>query len=73
MLWLAAKSYNSPSEEAHRKLIWLNNRKVVLVHNILADEGIKSYRLGMTFFADMVWREKKRNDEFITYSKCVSA
>ncbi|XP_053181103.1 procathepsin L-like [Scomber japonicus] len=55
-----AKSYNSPSEEAHRKLIWLNNRKVVLVHNILADEGIKSYRLGMTFFADMENEEYKR-------------
>lgn len=34
--------------------IWLNNRKLVLVHNILADQGIKSYRLGMTQFADMV-------------------
>lgn len=34
--------------------IWLNNRKLVLVHNILADQGIKSYRLGMTQFADLV-------------------
>uniref|UniRef100_A0A3Q2WZB6 Cathepsin L2-like n=1 Tax=Haplochromis burtoni TaxID=8153 RepID=A0A3Q2WZB6_HAPBU len=48
------KSYHSPSEEAHRRQIWLNNRKFVLVHNILADQGLKSYRLGMTYFADMV-------------------
>ncbi|XP_056158107.1 procathepsin L-like [Lampris incognitus] len=47
------KTYTSPSEEAHRRQVWLNNRKLVLVHNIMADEGIKSYRLGMTFFADM--------------------
>lgn len=44
-------------EEARRKEIWLDNRQVVLVHNILADQGIKSYRMGMTEFADMVSRE----------------
>uniref|UniRef100_A0A668UY44 Uncharacterized protein n=1 Tax=Oreochromis aureus TaxID=47969 RepID=A0A668UY44_OREAU len=50
---LAEKSYDSPSEEAHRKQIWLSNRKLVLMHNILTDQGLKSYRLGMTYFADM--------------------
>uniref|UniRef100_A0A3Q4G987 Cathepsin L.1 n=1 Tax=Neolamprologus brichardi TaxID=32507 RepID=A0A3Q4G987_NEOBR len=54
----AEKSYDSESEEVHRKQIWLNNRKHVLVHNILADQGLKSYRLGMTHFADMVYAEK---------------
>eukprot|EP00064_Thunnus_orientalis_P006738 superscaffoldBa00000715_g6756 len=54
------RTYSSPSEEAHRRQIWLNNRKLVLVHNIMADEGIKSYRLGMTFFADMENEEYKR-------------
>ncbi|XP_041827676.1 cathepsin L.1 [Melanotaenia boesemani] len=53
------RSYSSPSEEAHRKQIWLNNRKMVLVHNMMADQGIKSYRLGMTFFADMENEEYK--------------
>ncbi|XP_039897601.1 procathepsin L-like [Simochromis diagramma] len=48
------KSYDSESDEAHRKQIWLNNRKHVLVHNILADQGLKSYHLGMTHFADML-------------------
>uniref|UniRef100_UPI0037E941A0 cathepsin L.1 n=1 Tax=Semicossyphus pulcher TaxID=241346 RepID=UPI0037E941A0 len=54
------RSYNSPVEETHRKEIWLSNRRVVLVHNIMADQGIKSYRLGMTYFADMENEEYKR-------------
>ncbi|KAM9842818.1 cathepsin L.1 [Aulostomus maculatus] len=53
------KSYTL-SEETHRKQIWLSNRKLVLVHNILADQGIKSYRLGMTVFADMENEEYRR-------------
>ncbi|KAK7904098.1 hypothetical protein WMY93_016705 [Mugilogobius chulae] len=58
------KSYSSPSEEAQRKDVWLRNRKLVLVHNMLADQGIKSYRLGMNFFGDLRpaclvdWRDK---------------
>lgn len=48
-----AKTYSSPSEEAQRKDVWLRNRKMVLVHNMLADQGIKTYRLGMNFFADL--------------------
>ncbi|TSM77431.1 Cathepsin L [Bagarius yarrelli] len=47
------KIYKSLEEEIQRKNTWLENRKLVLVHNMLADQGIKSYRLGMTFFADM--------------------
>ncbi|XP_076013879.1 cathepsin L.1 [Genypterus blacodes] len=54
------RSYSSPSEEAHRKQIWLTNRRLVLVHNMMADQGIKSYRLGMTYFADMENEEYKR-------------
>ncbi|XP_039898109.1 procathepsin L-like isoform X2 [Simochromis diagramma] len=54
------KSYDSPSEEAHRKQIWLNNREFVLIHNILADQSFKSYRLGMTYFADMENEEYKQ-------------
>ncbi|XP_037550685.1 cathepsin L.1 [Nematolebias whitei] len=54
------RSYSSLSEETHRKQIWLTNRKLVLVHNIMADQGIKSYRLGMTYFADMENEEFRR-------------
>ncbi|KAK7904094.1 hypothetical protein WMY93_016701 [Mugilogobius chulae] len=53
------KSYSSPSEEAQRKDVWLRNRKLVLVHNMLADQGIKSYRLGMNFFGDLENAEYK--------------
>ncbi|XP_072221684.1 cathepsin L.1 [Leuresthes tenuis] len=54
------RSYSSPLEEARRQQTWLKNRKLVLVHNIMADQGIKSYRLGMTYFADMENEEYKR-------------
>ncbi|KAI4890025.1 hypothetical protein NFI96_024326, partial [Prochilodus magdalenae] len=50
---LSGKSYGSSEEESQRKMIWLNNLKLVLEHNLLADQGIKSYRLGMNHFADM--------------------
>uniref|UniRef100_A0A3B4GPD5 Cathepsin L.1 n=1 Tax=Pundamilia nyererei TaxID=303518 RepID=A0A3B4GPD5_9CICH len=53
-------SYDSELDEAHRKQVWLNNRKFVLMHNILADQGLKSYRLGMTHFADMDHEEYKQ-------------
>ncbi|KAF5895650.1 cathepsin L1-like, partial [Clarias magur] len=47
------KIYTCVEEEYWRKMTWLENRKLVLVHNMQADQGIKSYRLGMTYFADM--------------------
>ncbi|XP_036443815.1 cathepsin L1-like [Colossoma macropomum] len=47
------KSYGSVEEESRRKMIWLDNRKLVQEHNVLADQGIKSYRLGLNHFADM--------------------
>ncbi|XP_036449126.1 cathepsin L1-like [Colossoma macropomum] len=47
------KSYGSVEEEAQRKMIWLDNRKLILEHNMLADQDLNSYRLGMNRFADM--------------------
>ncbi|KAL6478430.1 hypothetical protein MHYP_G00142650 [Metynnis hypsauchen] len=47
------KSYDSEEEESQRKMTWLDNRKLVLEHNMLADQGLRSYRLGMNRFADM--------------------
>ncbi|KAM9466200.1 cathepsin L-like peptidase [Clarias gariepinus] len=47
------KIYKSVEEETQRKNTWIENRKLVLLHNMLADQGIKSYRLDMTFLADM--------------------
>ncbi|KAJ8289483.1 hypothetical protein GJAV_G00001810 [Gymnothorax javanicus] len=56
------KVYSSSEEEDQRKLTWLSNRKYVIVHNMLADEGIKSYRLGMNYFADMDNQEYRRTE-----------
>ncbi|KAL7873632.1 hypothetical protein AOLI_G00127030 [Acnodon oligacanthus] len=47
------KRYGSVEEESQRKMTWLNNLKLVLEHNRLADQGLKSYRLSMNHFADM--------------------
>ncbi|KAL2098490.1 hypothetical protein ACEWY4_004970 [Coilia grayii] len=47
------KSYSSFQEEAYRKNIWLSTRRRVLAHNILADQGISTYRMGMNHFSDM--------------------
>ncbi|KAF5892497.1 cathepsin L1-like, partial [Clarias magur] len=55
------KIYKSVEEESQRKMTWLENRKLVLVHNMLADQGIKSYRLGMTYFADMSNQEYRHS------------
>ncbi|KAF4084347.1 hypothetical protein AMELA_G00127610 [Ameiurus melas] len=55
------KIYKSVEEESQRKNTWLENRKLVLVHNMLADQGIKSYRLGMTYFADMSNQEYRQS------------
>ncbi|KAL2099336.1 hypothetical protein ACEWY4_005816 [Coilia grayii] len=47
------KVYSTPEEEAWRKDIWLSTRRRVLAHNILADQGIKTYHMGMNQFSDM--------------------
>ncbi|KAL2099335.1 hypothetical protein ACEWY4_005815 [Coilia grayii] len=47
------KVYSTPEEEAWRKDIWLSTRHRVLAHNILADQGIKTYHMGMNQFSDM--------------------
>ncbi|XP_072529416.1 cathepsin L-like peptidase [Salminus brasiliensis] len=54
------KIYSSEEEESQRKMIWLTNRKLVLEHNMLADQGLKSFRLDMTHFADMNDQEHKQ-------------
>ncbi|XP_062378402.1 procathepsin L-like [Sardina pilchardus] len=53
------KSYRTPEEEARRKDIWLSTRRRVLTHNILADQGIKTYRMGINHFSDMDSEEFK--------------
>ncbi|XP_063039874.1 procathepsin L-like [Engraulis encrasicolus] len=51
------KKYHTVEEEAHRKDIWLSSRRRVLAHNILADQGITTYRMGMNHLSDMSQEE----------------
>ncbi|GAA6086157.1 procathepsin L-like isoform X1 [Tachysurus ichikawai] len=57
------KIYKSAEEEIQRKMIWMENHKLVMEHNMQADQGIKSFRLGMTYFADMD-NQEYRNSVF---------
>ena len=41
-------------EEARRKHIFASNLKRIEMHNFLHSKGLKSFRLGITPFADMV-------------------
>ncbi|XP_063039882.1 procathepsin L-like [Engraulis encrasicolus] len=51
------KVYQTVEEEAYRKDIWLSSRRRVLAHNILADQGIHTYRMGMNHLSDMTAEE----------------
>lgn len=48
------KSYTSNNEETVRKQVWMNTRNRVLDHNMLADKGKSTFRMGMNHFSDMV-------------------
>ncbi|XP_031436423.1 procathepsin L-like [Clupea harengus] len=65
------KSYSSLEEEAHRKNIWISTRLRVLDHNILADQGIKTYRMGMNQFSDMVGGSSCHRVTHDRISRCV--
>ncbi|CAF3862364.1 unnamed protein product [Adineta steineri] len=52
------KSYTNV-EERLRRMIWEKNLKLVEEHNLRADLGLHSYRLGMNQFADLA------NEEFV--------
>ncbi|CAF4042772.1 unnamed protein product, partial [Adineta steineri] len=52
------KSYTNV-EERLRRMIWEKNLKLVEEHNLRADLGLHSYRLGMNQFADLT------NEEFV--------
>jgi len=49
----AGRSYEA-DEEVHRKNIFASNLKHIEMHNYLHSKGLKSFRLGVTQFADLV-------------------
>jgi len=48
------RSYEDTLEEARRKHIFSLNLKRIEMHNFLHSKGLKSFKLGITAFADMV-------------------
>ncbi|XP_076470311.1 cathepsin L-like peptidase isoform X2 [Babylonia areolata] len=51
------KSYDSDRTEAARRKIWESNLKMIVRHNLQADRGVHSYRLGINHLADMTQTE----------------
>jgi len=51
------KTYQHPTEEQKRKLIFADNLKRIEMHNYLHAKGLKSYTLGINKFADMEHEE----------------
>ncbi|XP_075432157.1 cathepsin S-like [Ascaphus truei] len=52
------KKYITRGEEDLRRQTWEETWEKVQKHNVLADQGVKSYRLGMNHFADMTAQER---------------
>ena len=56
--WKSYKSLHSKvyeaTEDVSRRAIWEKNLKKIATHNINADNGIHSYKLGMNKFGDWV-------------------
>lgn len=50
------KTY-SEQEESKRRTIWLQNIDIITKHNIEADNGLHSFRLGINKFTDMISKE----------------
>lgn len=61
--WLLYKQYYNkvytPEAESVRRVIWESNLKMVEQHNLEADRGLHSYRMGMNAFGDLT------NQEFV--------
>ncbi|KAL5019864.1 hypothetical protein ScPMuIL_002756 [Solemya velum] len=59
---LFKKTYNKVylEEESHRRLIWESNLAAIQKHNLQADRGLHTHRLGMNQFGDMTGQEIRR-------------
>ncbi|XP_067655581.1 cathepsin L-like [Haliotis asinina] len=51
------KEYPTKADEANRHMVWLNNVKYIQTHNLEADRGLHSYRLGINEYADLTTEE----------------
>nr|XP_054597657.1 procathepsin L [Nothobranchius furzeri] len=55
------KTYRSPENEERCRKNFFDNRKEISTHNALADQGKKSFRLGLTPFADLTHEDYKKH------------
>jgi len=51
------KNYMHAREETYRRQVWLHHLDVIQKHNLEADRGLHSFRLGVNEFADMPNKE----------------
>ncbi|XP_067655040.1 cathepsin L1-like [Haliotis asinina] len=52
-----SKEYLTKADEANRRMVWENNVKYIQTHNLEADRGLHSYRLGVNEYADLTTEE----------------
>ena len=48
------KTYTTEEEELRRREVFRTNLKKIEMHNYLYNKGVKSYKLGINEYADMV-------------------
>ncbi|KAJ8273631.1 hypothetical protein GJAV_G00103800 [Gymnothorax javanicus] len=51
------KEYSSQEEEAHRRLVWEKNLRMVETHNLEASLGLHTFTMGLNHLSDMVAEE----------------
>ncbi|KAL4629527.1 cathepsin L1-like [Arapaima gigas] len=51
------KSYGSQAREAHRRVVWENNWRLIEKHNLEASLGLHSFTMGLNHLADMTEEE----------------
>lgn len=54
------RQYETKLEEQQRKLVFASNYEVIIKHNMEADMGLHTYRLGVNNFADLTNKEFRR-------------
>ncbi|XP_074603655.1 digestive cysteine proteinase 3-like isoform X2 [Brevipalpus obovatus] len=63
-----SKEYSSPAEESYRKRVFSQNLDLITEHNLEADKGTKSFKLGVNRFCDQTPEEFKEEKSQLTSS-----
>ncbi|GIY95878.1 cathepsin L, partial [Caerostris extrusa] len=54
------KSYSGTQEEQRRRAVWEGRISTIIQHNLLADTGKRSFRLGLNKYSDLTYEEYLR-------------